>query len=165
LTPVVIAGDTTGGAAFAYLMYGKPDVDGTTRKHAVLLIASTTHVGVQIWGHGSKGTITVGIGEQLTPDDIRTIAKLRKKQGLPKLEFIEINQCHSCQSPELINACLELADEVRGHEGWTVDPHNNLAVGELKTWRKPVSVEGKDNAGAYRRKPSGRPKRLGGSRR
>jgi hypothetical protein len=54
----------------------------------------------------------------LTADDIREIAKERRRRG-KKFKSMTINMCNVLNSKVMVNACLELADEVSGFCGMT----------------------------------------------
>jgi hypothetical protein len=49
-------------------------------------------------------------------------AQYRSSHGLAKLHSIDIDACHVMRDGRMINALLDLADEVYGFIGWTVDP-------------------------------------------
>lgn len=95
------------------------------------------------WGHGDKGMLYFGKGDDdyLTDQDIDAIAETRRRNGLGKLESLDIDQCMVCGDPRLVNRLLKIAKVVRGYEGWTVNP-STLVRGVKREWSSPRPFNG-----------------------
>jgi RHS repeat-associated protein len=131
---LTIAGDTSGLAGPAWLAPGNwPSYNGLTKAQVKGLIGGSDDEDLAIWGHGMPGMIYVNETEYLSPQDIRNLARARKRMGKKKFKTVMINQCEVMQSAEMINALLELADEVNGFTCLTNE-------GLRRRWTKPVPV-------------------------
>jgi hypothetical protein len=84
------------------------------------LISTTVIPNVEICGHGARGEISVNFESYGGAEEIADDAKKRKRNGLPKLKMHLVNECCVMQDGAMLNACLDLADQVQGFEGWTI---------------------------------------------
>jgi len=132
---LTIAGDTGGIAGWAWLAPGNwPSHNNLTKEEVIKMLIETDDDSVGIWGHGMKGRIYINEDEYLTSDDIKAIARERKRRGKKKLKSITINECDVCQDANMVNALLELSDEVNGFSGMT-------GYTPRKTWKRPITAD------------------------
>ncbi len=89
-------------------------------KVILALIAADEDDEFYFWGHGvSGGGISVNTEENLTAEDLRFIARARKRQGKGRIRLANIHACGSTTASDTVNAWLEVSEEMRGYCGLT----------------------------------------------
>jgi RHS repeat-associated protein len=93
---------------------------------------------MEFWGHGNTLGLWFGPGNKdyMTVNQVRGMAGVRRSLGLPKLKYIKIDECCVCANHSMVNALLELADEVYGYEGETVN-EDTWSLGILHCYTMP----------------------------
>ncbi len=116
----------------------RDDFDNMSSGLFKAILTSNTFNSVTIVGHGNDGLLYYNIddNDKVEADNLNKYAALRRKKHLPKLKCIDIEECCVCSDHYLVNALLELSDEVYGFEGWTVNPTSG-ARGKKYHYIKP----------------------------
>lgn len=139
---IFVAGDTSGNAMwstpiywFAAMGWHAPYYNGLSKQQFSNVLMHAKEA--VIFGHGSTGSISIDSSTNVNATDISAIAERRRRLGMPKLKSITIDECHVMRDGNMINALLDLSDEVHGFIGWTVDPDTHW-LGQQYVFRQKV---------------------------
>ncbi len=100
--------------------YGGKNLVKPSKEQAIEAIANADRF--YFWGHGGgNGSIWLDKKVKLDVNDIKEIARRRKKLGKSKMKLITLDACWTADSREGVNAWLEITESFQGVPGLTVE--------------------------------------------
>jgi RHS repeat-associated protein len=140
-TDLHIAGLTSGAATWAFLWHGPANLNSPSHRDAMRALIRTEEERALFFGHGTVGSFPLGDKDDssIIADDLIFCAKMRKAFGLPKLKLLEFDACMVMADHDFVNAALDVADEVKGYKGWTVNPEFPHSPGILWSFKHKLT--------------------------
>ena len=135
----------------------RDDYDNMNGRMFKAILTGNAYNMVQVVGHASKSMLDYNVPQEsmVEADELYRYAAICRKRHLPKFKMIDLEECYVCQDHYLVNALLEIANDVYGFEGETVNP-NTFALGVryhyTKPFHNPLKMAVGDSARNYKKK-------------